>query len=182
MLKVFIAIGVILAAVLVLLLGYAATMPDTFRVERSIVIDASPEAIYAEIEDFRRWRAWSPYEEKDPNLKRTYSGAESGVGAAYAWEGDSNVGSGRMTIVEAAPSSRIAIDLEFTSPMEARNKAIFTMTPEEDGTRLVWAMEGSSSCMFRFMGIFIDMDKMIGGDFEAGLAAMKTNVEQGDRA
>lgn len=179
MLRIFLIAAAVLAAVIVGLLAYAATKPDTFRVERSTLIDAPPEAIYAEIEDFRRWRAWSPYEDRDPNLERSYSGAERGVGAQYAWQGDENVGSGRMEIRDAVPASEILIALDFTAPMEAHNTALFTMTPEAGATRLTWAMEGPSNLMFKVMTIFLDMDEMIGSDFETGLARMKSNLEQG---
>jgi uncharacterized protein YndB with AHSA1/START domain len=182
MLRILLIAAAVLAAIVVVLLVYAATKPDTFRVERSILIDAPPGDIYAEIEDFRRWRAWSPYEDRDPNLARSYSGAEKGVGAVYGWEGDSSVGSGRMEILETSPASQIVIALDFLKPMEAHNMAFFTMTPEAGATRLTWAMEGPSNLMFKFMGIFIDMDAMIGTDFEAGLAKMKSNLETGDRS
>lgn len=177
MLRIILIAAAVLLAVFVALLAYAATKPDAFRVERSILIDAPPEAIYAEIEDFRRWRAWSPYEELDPNLAREYSGAERGVGAQYAWQGDGSAGSGSMEIRDAVPASEIVIALEFTAPMVASNTALFTMTPEAGATRLTWAMEGPSNLMFKFIGIFLDMDKMIGADFETGLAKLKSNLE-----
>lgn len=179
MLRIVLIAVAVLAAVTIGLLAYAATKPDTFRVERSILIDAPPEAVYDEIEDFRRWRAWSPYEDRDPNLERSYSGAERGIGAVYGWEGDENVGSGRMEIRDAVPASEIVIALDFTAPMEASNTALFTMTPEAGATRLTWAMEGPSNLMFKVMSIFLDMDEMIGGDFETGLARMKSNLERG---
>ncbi|MEX0837926.1 MAG: SRPBCC family protein [Parvibaculum sp.] len=181
MLRILLIAAAVLAAIVVVLLVYAATKPGTFRVERSILIDAPPGDIYAEIEDFRRWRAWSPYEDRDPNLERSYSGAEKGVGAQYAWQGDSNVGSGRMEIRDAVPASEIVIALDFLEPMEAHNMAFFTMTPEAGATRLAWVMEGPSNLMFNVMGIFVDMDAMIGTDFEAGLAKMKSNLEEGEQ-
>ena len=152
-------------------------MPDTFRIERSTLIAAPPEAIFPLVEDFRRWREWSPYEEIDPNLKRTYSGPEQGAGAAYAWEGNGKAGAGRMEIVEADKPSRIAIKLDFTRPMRANNRAEFTFRPEGGGTRVAWAMEGARPFMMKLMGLFFNFDKMVGGDFEKGLAKMKAVAE-----
>jgi uncharacterized protein YndB with AHSA1/START domain len=170
---------IVLAVALVVLLIYAATRPDAFRVERSAVIQAPPERVFALINDFRHWTAWSPWEKIDPQLKRSYSGAASGMGAAYAWEGDRNVGSGRMEISESSAPARILIKLDFIKPLEGHNIAEFTLTPGPQGTTVTWAMFGPSPYISKLMGVFISMDRMIGGQFEKGLATMKTVAETG---
>jgi hypothetical protein len=166
-------IAVAVAAVLV----YAATRPDSFRIARSATIKAPPEKIFAQIDDFRRWTAWSPWEKIDPQLKRTYSGAGAGKGAAYAWEGNKDVGSGRMEIRESAAPSRILIQLDFLKPFEAHNTAEFTLQPGPQGTAVTWAMYGPSPFLSKLMGIFFNMDRMIGGQFEQGLANLKAISE-----
>ncbi|AXQ30119.1 polyketide cyclase [Solimonas sp. K1W22B-7] len=171
--KILIALALAIAA----LLGYAATQPDIFRVERSTVVQAPAEQIYPLIADFHRWTQWSPYEKLDPALKRTYGGAESGLGASYAWEGDKNVGSGRMEITEATAPSKIGIKLDFMVPFEAHNQAEFTLQPEGSGTRVSWAMHGPANFMSKLMGTLFNMDKMVGGDFEKGLATLKSVAE-----
>lgn len=168
--KILIALALAIAA----LLGYAATRPDTFRVERSVVVQAPAAQIYPLIADFHRWTAWSPYEHLDPAMKRTYGGAESGVGATYAWDGNNKIGAGRMEITEATPPSKIGIKLDFLRPFEASNIAEFTLAPEGSGTRVTWAMQGPANFMSKLMGTLFDMDKMVGKDFETGLATLKT--------
>ena len=168
-----VAVLLLVGAVLV----FAATRPDTFRVKRATSIEAPPEKIFPLINDFKRWGAWSPYEKKDPDMKRSYDGPPAGQGAVYAWEGDGNVGQGRMEIVEASPSSKVAIKLDFTRPFEAHNRVVFTMTPAGGATEVTWDMQGPANYLAKLMGIFIDMDRMVGKDFEAGLANLKTAVE-----
>ena len=170
---------IVVAVALVALLIYAAMRPDAFRVERSAVIQAPPEKVFALIDDFRRWTAWSPWEKVDPQLKRTYSGAASGKGAAYAWEGNKNVGSGRMEITESAAPAKIVIKLDFITPFEGHNTAEFSLTPGPQGTNVTWALFGPSPYISKLMGVFINMDRMIGGQFELGLATMKTVAETG---
>ena len=172
----FLTILLIVAVAIAALLAYAATRPDTFRLERSASIAAPPEAIYPLINDFHAWRRWSPYEKLDADLKRTYSGAPSGVGAAYAWEG-AKAGAGRMEIAEAVPSSRIAISLDFSKPFEAHNIAEFTLVPTAGGTNVTWAMTGANPYIAKLMGVFFSMDKMVGKDFETGLANLKAATE-----
>jgi uncharacterized protein YndB with AHSA1/START domain len=163
---------------IVVLAGYAATKPDHFRIARSTVIKASPEKIYALIEDFHRWRAWSPYEKLDPAMTRTYGGPTSGLGSTYAWSGNGKAGAGRMEIVEAAAPSKLVTSLDFTKPFEAHNKAIFTLVPEGDATRVTWAMEGPSPYLFKVMDVIFNMDRMAGKDFETGLTSLKAEAEQ----
>ncbi len=162
----------------VAVLAYAATRPDAFRIERSAVIQAPPEKVFAFINDFRRWTAWSPWENIDPQLKRSYSGAASGKGTAYAWEGNNNVGSGRMEITESTLPSKILIKLDFLKPFEAHNTAEFTLTPAPQGTTVRWAMYGPSPYVSKLMGVFMNMDRMVGGQFEQGLANLRAAAEK----
>lgn len=164
----------VVVALVVAVLVYAATLPASFRVERSRVINASPETVFGHINRLPAWRDWSPWEHKDPAMQRTLTGPESGVGAAYAWKGNKDVGEGRMEIIESDSSSRIRIKLDFISPFEAHNQVEFTLTPSGGGTQVIWAMSGPSPFISRLMGIFMDMDAMIGKDFEAGLASLDT--------
>jgi uncharacterized protein YndB with AHSA1/START domain len=163
------------------LLGYAATRPDTFRVERSVTIDAPPERIFPLINDYRGWALWSPWDKKDPGMQRTFSGADTGVGAIYEWSGNSAVGAGRMEIIQSVPDSRVTVDLQFTAPFAARNTAEFLLAPRDGGTSVTWAMSGPNPFLSKLMGVFVSMDDMVGGDFEAGLAALKAVAEQGAR-
>jgi uncharacterized protein YndB with AHSA1/START domain len=156
----------------------AATKPEVSRVQRSVTVKAPPEGIFALINDFHQWRNWSPYEDRDPNLQRSYSGAENGKGAVYAWEGNKNVGSGRMEILEASTPSKIVIKLDFLAPFEAHNTAEFTMLPQGDATRVTWLMHGPAPFMNKVMQVFMNLDKMIGRDFEVGLANLKRLTEK----
>jgi uncharacterized protein YndB with AHSA1/START domain len=178
MLKTLAVIAVVLAVIVAGILIYAATKPDSFTVKRSAAIKAPPERIFALIDDLHGWAAWSPYEKKDPGMKRTFGGAAMGKGAIYQWDGNKNVGSGSMEIIEATQPSKIVIKLDFLKPFEGHNTAEFTMDPVGDNTTVTWAMYGPSSYMFKLMGIFMDMDKMIGNDFAAGLANLKAVAEK----
>jgi uncharacterized protein YndB with AHSA1/START domain len=160
------------------ILTYAATRPDAFRVQRSAAIKAPPDKIYALIVDLHGWQSWSPYEKKDPAMKRTFSGAASGKGAVYEWEGNKNVGTGRMEIIEASAPSKVAIKLDFLKPFEGHHTAEFTMVPSGDNTTVTWAMYGSSPFMMKVMGIFMNMDSMIGDDFAVSLANLKAVAEK----
>jgi uncharacterized protein YndB with AHSA1/START domain len=171
-------IAIILAIAIAAILVLAAIKPNTLRVARAIDIKAPAATIFPLISDFQRWRNWSPYEEKDPAMKRTYGGAESGKGATYAWDGDNNVGSGRMEILEAAAPSKIVIKLDFFKPLEGHNTAEFTILPQGDGTHVTWVMHGPANFMSRLIQVFINLDNMIGRDFEAGLARLKTITEK----
>jgi hypothetical protein len=151
-------------------------MADTFRIARSTTIAAPPERIAPYIQNFHAWARWSPYEKLDPNMKKTYSGAEQGVGATYAWEGNSKAGAGSMTIAAATPQ-KTSIALHFTKPMRSENTAEFTLEPDGSGTRVTWTMIGPKNLMMKVMGIFMNMDKMIGQAFEEGLAKLKDLAE-----
>lgn len=171
------AVLLLLAAAAIVLLAWRK--PDAFRVERSIAIQAPPERIFPLISDLRRWSAWSPYEKKDPAMKRSFSGAASGQGAVYAWEGNAQVGQGRMEVTAAQPFSRVSIQLDFIKPFEAHNIAEFTLSPDgAGGTRVSWAMQGPASLVTKTMQVLLDFDQMIGGDFEDGLKALKAEAEK----
>ncbi len=177
MLRALAIIGGVVAVLLAAVLIYAATKPDTFRVQRAASIKAPPEKISAVLSDFRGWQAWSPWEKMDPAMKRSYSGAANGKGAVYAWEGNGEVGQGRMEITEAAPS-RVAIDLDFVKPFEARNKVVFTLAPKGDSTEVTWAMQGPLPYVAKVVHVVFDMDGMVGKQFEAGLANLKAVAEK----
>lgn len=163
--------GIIAVAIAAILI-FAATKPDAFMVQRSITIKAPPEKIFAAIDDFHRWRSWSPYEEKDPGMKRSYSGSSSGKGAIYEWNGNKNVGSGRMEILDTTPNKTI-IKLDFFTPFEGHNTAEFATLPKGGSTELTWTMQGPAPFMSKVMQVFINMDRMIGRDFDAGLVNLK---------
>jgi hypothetical protein len=171
-------IAVVLAIAIAVVLILAATKPDTLRVQRATSIRAPADKIFQMINDFHQWRVWSPYEDKDPAMQRTYEGAASGKGAVYAWDGNKNVGSGRMEILEASVPSRITIKLDFFKPFEGHNTAEFTMLPQGDVTNLTWTMHGPAVFMSKLMQVFMNLDHMIGRDFETGLANLKKLAEK----
>jgi carbon monoxide dehydrogenase subunit G len=171
----FIVVPLVVAVAAVLI--FAATKPDTMHFQRSASIKAPPEKIFALINDFRKWGAWSPYEHKDPAMKRTYSGASAGKGAVYEWDGDKNVGRGRMEITDVSEPSKVKIKLDFFKPFEAHNTAEFTLEPKGDSTTVTWAMYGPCPFIGKVMSVFVDMDRMVGKDFEIGLASLKGATE-----
>ena len=170
-------IALVIVVLVVAVLIYAATKPDTFRVQRATRINAPPEKIFALINDYHRWGSWSPYEKLDPDMKRTYSGAANGTGAVYEWEGNSKAGKGRMEIADSVPPSQVAIKLDFVKPFEAHNLVQFTLQPTGPSTDVTWAMQGPSPYMMKLMHVFINMDRMVGKDFETGLANLKAVAE-----
>ncbi|MEW6452634.1 MAG: SRPBCC family protein [Pseudomonadota bacterium] len=174
---VLIVIGVLLAAAIAVILILAALRPDTLVVQRSAAINAPAERIFPLINDYKNWASWSPYEKVDPAMKRTFSGAPSGKGSIYNWEGNKNIGSGRMEILESVPASRIFIQLDFMSPFEAHNTAEFTLRPENSGTNVTWTMRGPVPYKFKIMHVIFNMDKMVGNQFAEGLANMKRVAE-----
>jgi hypothetical protein len=173
MIKIILIVVVLVAA----LLAYAATKPDTFHVQRSANIKAPPEKIFALIEDLHSWSGWSSWEKMAPAMKRTYSGSANGKGAVYAWEGNNKVGEGRMEITDTSPPSKVTIKLDFIKPFEGHNIAEFLLDPKGDSTNVTWAMHGPTPYMAKVMHVFFNMDKMIGKEFEAGLANLKTIAE-----
>lgn len=173
LLKIF--VGVV--ALLVVLALVIATRPADFRISRSAVIPASPAAVFAQVNDFHNWEAWSPWAKMDPDAKSTFDGPTSGVGSKFHWAGNSQVGAGNMTIAESRPNDVIRIDLEFLKPFAAKNLAEFTFKPVEDGTEVNWTMTGKNNFMGKAFSLFVDCDKMVGGQFEQGLANIKSVVE-----
>ncbi|MCC8963133.1 SRPBCC family protein [Bradyrhizobium sp. Pear76] len=171
-------IAIVLAVAIAVILVIAATKPGTLRVTRAVSINAPADRVFPLINDFRQWTVWSPYENRDAAMKRVYSGAERGQGAAYAWDGNKNVGSGRMEILQSAAPSKIVIKLDFFKPFEGHNTAEFTMLPQGDATSVTWTMYGPAVFMSKVMQVFINLDHMIGKDFEAGLANLKKLTEK----
>jgi hypothetical protein len=174
-LALYIAIAV--AVLFALLLIIIATRPNSFRIERSAVIGAAPNAVFPLINDFHEWVKWSPWEGIDPNLQRTYEGAASGPGAKYHWVGNKQVGEGRMTILESKPGEFVTIKLEFLKPFAATNQANFKFTPSGAGTQVTWSMEGKNNFMMKGFSLLMNMDKMVGKDFEKGLANLNAAVQ-----
>lgn len=151
---------------------------DTYTVERSTTIDAPPQRVFPEIADFHNWTRWSPWEDIDPALQRSYSGAPSGEGAVYEWSGNRKAGQGRMEIVEVSEPTEVRIDLQFEKPWKARNDTSFQIVPEGSGSRVTWSMRGKKTLMTKVMGVVMPMDRLLGKDFEKGLARLKTAAEQ----
>ena len=178
MLEFITIVAVVLAIAILIVLGLASAKPDTFSVRRSAIVQAPAEEIFLLVNNFHEWAKWSPWEKRDPAMKRDYSGAESGKGAIYAWDGNKNVGSGRMEILDASSPSKIAIKLDFFKPFEGHNTAEFTFVIEAAATNVIWVMHGPSSFVSKVMQVFMNLDKMIGRDFEAGLANLKTLTEK----
>ena len=156
---------------------YAATKPDTFHVQRSISIQATPEKIFAVLNDFHQTASWSPYEKKDPAMKRAFSGPESGKGAVYQFEGNKEVGKGRLTITDTTPSSKVVIALDMDEPFEGHNIVEYTLNAKGGSTDVTWAIHGQQPFIGKVISLFIDCDKMIGKDFEVGLANLKAVSE-----
>lgn len=171
-------IGIVIALVIAGILIVAAMQPDTFRLERKATIKATPEKIFAILNDFKQWAAWSPWEQKDPAMKRTFGAVTAGKGATYKWEGNKEVGQGGMEITDAAVPNKLTIALSFIKPFEAQNTVNFTLSPAADATEVAWSMEGKSNFISKIMCLFMSMDKMVGPDFEAGLANLKAVAEK----
>ena len=172
----------IIAIVVILLiagvLAYAATRPDSFAVQRSISIKAPPEKVYPLIADFHRWGEWSPWEKLDPAMQRSFSGPDNGQGAVYAWDSKGKAGAGRMEIVDTSAPSSVVIKLDFIRPFEGHNTATFTLQGQGDSTTVNWTMAGPAPYISKLMGLFFNMDKLIGADFETGLNNLKRLTEQ----
>lgn len=177
MLVLKIVLGLIAVAVIALL-GLAAGRPDRFEVKRTATIKAKPETLSAMVEDFKQWALWSPWEKIDPDMARTYGGPAKGVGATYAWVGNNKVGTGNMEITAVTPGREVAFDLHFVKPFKADNLGRFVFEPQGDATLVTWTMEGASPFMAKVMGLVFDMDKVVGKDFETGLANMKAEAEK----
>lgn len=158
-----------LLALVALFLAVVSTRPSTFHVERSSMIAASPEVVYDQVANFHNWAAWSPWEKLDPNMQKTFEGPEAGEGASYAWSGNKDVGQGKMTVTGAVPPNKLDIKLEFLAPWKSTNATTFAFDPSGDGTNVTWSMDGTHDFMGKAMSLFMNMDQMIGKDFEKGL-------------
>jgi uncharacterized protein YndB with AHSA1/START domain len=178
-----ILVGVAAAVVLVVgvLALIVAIRPSEFRIERSTTIAAPAPAVFAQVNDFHNWQAWSPWAKLDPDVKNSYEGAPAGKGAVFAWAGNSKVGEGRMTLTESRPSELVRVKLEFLKPFTATNTAEFTFKPEGDRTTVTWSMFGHNNFISRAVFLFMDMDKALGSEFEKGLASMKSAAEASAR-
>ena len=171
-------IGLVVALAIAAVLVLAAMKPDVFRVQRAAAVKAPPEKVFALINDFKRWDAWSPWEKKDPAMKRSFGATTAGKGASYAWEGNKEVGQGSMEITNAVPSSAISLKLDFLKPFEAHNRVDFALQAKGELTEVTWTMAGDTPYFAKIIHVFIDMDRMVGKDFEAGLANLKSIAEK----
>ena len=170
--------GIVFAVLIVVLIGLAMTKPDNFSVHRSISINASPEKIFPLINDLHSWSSWSPWENIDPAMKKSFSGSTIGIGSVYDWDGNSKVGQGRMEITQSIPSSKVIIKLDFLKPVEGHDTAEFTLEPNGNSTTVTWSMSGPSRFITKVMQVFISMDSMLGKQFETGLGNLKTISEK----
>ncbi|NHZ95497.1 SRPBCC family protein [Massilia sp. CCM 8734] len=171
-------IALVLVLLFIGILGMAAMQPNTFSVTRSVTIKAPPEKILALVGDFHQWQGWSPWERLDPSMQRVHSGAPSGKGAVYAWTGNDDVGAGKMEITELTPPSRVVIKLDFIKPFEVSNVTEFTLVPKDGQTQVSWTMSGPMPFISKIMSVFMSMDRIIGRDFEKGLANLKAATEK----
>jgi hypothetical protein len=171
-------IALAIAAAIAIVLVLAAMKPDTFTVARKTAIKAPPEKIFPYVNDLKAFGTWSPYEKKDPNMKRIYTGPQAGKGAIYAWEGNKEIGQGSMEITESTAPGKVGMKLDFLKPFEAHNKVDFTMVPKGDSTEVTWAMTGPVPFVAKIFHVFMNMDKMVGTDFEVGLANLKALAEK----
>lgn len=163
--------------VVVLLLAVIITRPAEYRVERSVTVTAPPAIVFDFVNDFHKWSSWSPWEKLDPGMQRTFDGAPAGSGAIYNWTGNDKVGAGRMTITESKPGERVVIKLEFIKPWESSSTTTFTFSPQGDTTKVTWAMEGANDLKGKAFALFMNMDDMIGKDFDKGLSELKSQSE-----
>jgi hypothetical protein len=176
--KTFIRISLLGLGIIVGLCIVAAFKPDSFRVERNIVIHAPAERIFPLMNDLREFTRWSPYEGRDPAMQKTFSAVTAGKGASYAWDGNNDVGAGRMEIIDSRPAQQVLIQLDFARPMEAHNNVVFGLAPGSAGTKVTWAMEGPMPFMSKLFSLFMNFDTMVGNDFAAGLEKLKALAEK----
>jgi len=178
MIKKILLYGIVVVVLIIAIFCVVVAMqPAHYQVERSAIINAPAPVVFAQVNDFHKWETWSPWEKIDPNMKKDFSGSAAGNGAVYSWIGNKDVGEGRMTITESRPSDSIKIKLEFIKPFAATNATDFTFTPHGNQTNVKWTMAGDNNFIGKAFCLFMDMDKMVGGDFEKGLAQMKTVAE-----
>ena len=177
MLETYQIVLLVLAAIVLVFVVVVARQPADFCIVRSAAVAAPAAEVFAQVNDFHNWNAWSPWAKIDPDMKQTYAGAPAGIGAIYSWLGTSKVGAGTMTILDSKPNELIRINLEFRKPFKATNLAEFSFKPDGEETAVTWSMSGHKNFFFKAFGLFMNMDKLVGGDFEKGLAAMKAVVE-----
>lgn len=182
LLKILIGVASVLVLAVAVLAVVVALQPSEFRIQRTATMAAPPSAAFAQVNDFHKWEAWSPWAKLDPSAKNTFEGPSSGKGAAFAWAGNNKVGEGRMTIVESRPDELIRIKLEFQKPFAATNTAEFSFKPEGDRTAVTWSMYGHNNFVARAVCLFVDMDKALGAEFEKGLAGIKSAAEASAQA
>ncbi len=175
--KVIVGVGAVVLALVLVFCVVVSMQPEDFKITRLTTIKTTPDKVFEQVNDFHKWEAWSPWAKLDPAMKTTYSGPPSGKGSSYAWTGNSEVGEGKMTITASEPNEHIGIDLEFIKPFSARNATDFTFKPDGDKTNVTWTMAGKNNFIAKAFSMFVDMDKMVGADFEKGLAQMKTLAE-----
>jgi Polyketide cyclase / dehydrase and lipid transport len=176
--RIVIIVAVAIAAVLAFLVIFAATRPDTLRVQRSVTIDAAPEKIFPLIDDFHNWPGWAPQDREDPSMKRTYSGAAFGTGAVSDWAGSGSAGKGRMSITESTPATRVVVKVDFVKPFAAHNINEFILEPMlGPATKVTWTMQGSNLYVMKLMSTFVNMDRVMGKHFESGLSNLKKAAE-----
>ncbi|MEO8385590.1 MAG: SRPBCC family protein [Betaproteobacteria bacterium] len=168
---------IVLVVALVAFLLFVTTRPDTFRVTRSATIQAAPEKLFPMINDMKAFNQWNPYVKKDPKMKGVYSGPTAGPGATYTFEGNKDAGKGSIAVTDSSPNSKVVMQLKMTDPVEISNVVTFTLQPEGAATRLTWAMDGPVPYLFKIVHLFMDMDKMVGNDYETGLASLKALAE-----
>jgi uncharacterized protein YndB with AHSA1/START domain len=169
---------IVVAVVVVIFVAVVALQPGEFRISRSTTIAASPTAVFSLVNDFHSWAGWSPWAKLDPTMKTTYEGPAAGTGAAYSWTGNSKVGEGRMQILDSRPGEVVHIRLDFIKPFASTNSCVFTFAPNASGTEVTWTMSGRNNFMGKAFGLFMNVDKMVGGDFERGLAGMRAIAEK----
>ncbi len=176
--KLWVYVAGAIAAVIAGICVAASFQPEDFRIVRSATVKAPAPAVFEQVNNLRNWDSWSPWARLDPSMKKTFTGPEAGAGASYSWSGNSDVGEGRMTITESRPGELVAMKLEFLKPFEATNTAEFTFQSDGEKTTVAWAMSGKNSFMGKVFSLLMNMDKMVGGDFEKGLASLKAIVEK----
>jgi uncharacterized protein YndB with AHSA1/START domain len=169
------------AVIAVVLVAVVAAQSSTFRISRSATISAPPERVFAEVNDLHKWEAWSPWLKADPTAKTAYDGAPAGAGAAFRWSGNKDVGEGRMTITESRPNQLVRLKLDFMRPFASTSVAEFTFVPDGNRTVVTWSMTGDKNFMAKAIHLVLDMDKMVGGKFDEGLAQMKVVAEGATR-
>jgi hypothetical protein len=178
----FLKILIGLVALIVVFLALVAMQPAAFRVARSATIAAPPGAVFAQVNDYRKWIAWSPFEKIDPAMQRSFDGPASGVGAGYRWSGNSQAGEGHATIIESRLGELVRIKLDFVRPFAGTNEAAFTFAPEGSQTVVTWSMTGKNNFIGKAFSLVMNCDRMLGREFEKGLADLKSIAESAPRS